>query len=249
MMPSLGFRILHVSSSHAKFIISVTVIILWLTFSQAPVSAAPILLLGYDTTNPNPNINDPSPDLDAADVGPGIIAEQLRRGPGLVPNAGITLNSSSWSTAPNFNPLSDDFLAFGWSDSSVTYDLTDLTWQYDRNPNGPEQIVMTLSTNGGPELIVFSDSFVNPGDETATVDLSSFDAVDSARFRVYGFDAVTSSGTFDIEEIVDGEARGILIRGEVTAVPEPATMALLASIGTATWIRSRNRRWACRDSR
>lgn len=209
---------------------------------QSSLSAAPILLLGYDTTNPNSNINNPSPDLDAADVGPGIIAEQLRRGPGLVPNGGIVLNSSNWSTAPTFDPFSDDFLAFGWSGSSVTYDLTDLTWQYDRNPNGPEQIVMTLSANGGPELVVFSDSFVDPSDETATIDLSTFDAVDSAQFRVYGFDAVTSTGTFDIEEIVDGGARGILIRGEVTAVPEPSTVAAMASIGALAVARVRRRR-------
>lgn len=31
------------------------------------------------------------------------------------------------------------------------------------------------------------------------------------------------AGTLDIEEIIDGQARGIVIKGELSAVPEPHT--------------------------
>jgi hypothetical protein len=147
----------------------------------------------------------------------------------LTPNQGITLNSSDWSTSNSLDLNSDDYLQWGWSSSSQLYDLTDLIIQYDRSPSGPSQLAIAVSIDGGPNQVIFSDSDVLIGDENAEISLSGFDGVTSAQFRLFGFDASNSGGTLDIEELdVDPifPNRGIIVRGTISAIPEPSAALL-----------------------
>ncbi|MFN3190421.1 MAG: PEP-CTERM sorting domain-containing protein [Aureliella sp.] len=196
--------------------------------------SADFVIVGYDTTNPNGANGDPSPDLPAADFPDFVTPLNLSRNlidvtgnagdPGLVPNQGIAFNSRDWSTSSTLNLNSGDFIQWGWSASSNQLDLTDMTIQYDRSGSGPERLAIMLSVDGGNQFTqIFSDNFVDPSDETHTIDLNAFDAVTSATFRLYGYAADSSGGTLDIEEIVEGGRRGILVRGELSTVPEPAS--------------------------
>lgn len=107
-----------------------------------------------------------------------------------------------------------------------------MTLQYDISPSGPSQLAIAASINGAARVVIFLDNNVDPSDETHTIDLTMFDNVQSAVFRLYGFDAAATGGTLDIEEIIDGGARGILIDGELSVVPEPGlgfAITILAS--------------------
>lgn len=195
-------------------------------------------ILEYDTTNPNGFNGDPAPDLPAADwqyVSPLL----LSRGAGVVPNVGIAFNSSNWSLANTADLDSDQYIQWGWTASSQPLDLTSMTLQYDVSPAGPSQLVIAASINGGVLTTIFSDGFVDPSDETHTIDLSMFDNVQSATFRLFGFDAADLGGTLDIEEIVDGGSRGILVRGELSAVPEPGAMGSFVTLLAFTTLRRR----------
>ena len=187
----------------------------------AQAARGAISLIEYDTTNPNGANGAPSPNLNAASS-QYVNPLQLSRGAGVVPNVGIAFNSRDWSLENTLNLASDKYIQWGWSGSSHLVDLTSMTIQYDISPSGPVRLAIAVSINGGSQNIIFTDDAVDPSDETHTIDLRMFDQVSSAVFRLYGFAAASSAGTLDIEEIIDGGARGILIDGELSVVPEPA---------------------------
>lgn len=202
-------------------------------------SNAAIVLIGYDTTNPNGADGDPSPDLGPAEFFSSLTPLDLARGPGLIPNAGVAFNSNNWSEDPTLDLGSDRYISWGWSDSVQLLDLTSMTLQYDISPTGPSQLAIAISVNGDPFEVVFSDSSVDPSDETHTINLAAFSGVQSAEFRLFGFDAGGAAGTLDIEEIIEGGGRGILVMGDVSAVPEPASWAFLGLVGTVLVARRR----------
>jgi hypothetical protein len=218
-----------------RFLVSVTIVLL-----VSGTCSADFVIVGYDTKNPNGANGDPSPDLPAADFQNFVTPLDLSRNlfasggsagdPGLVPNVGIAFNSRDWSTSSSLDTNSGDFIQWGWSASSQL-DLTNMTIQYDRSGSGPTRLAILLSTDGGSQFTqIFSDSSVNASDETHTIDLTAFDAVTSATFRLFGYDASSTGGTLDIEEIVEGGRRGILVRGELAQVPEPGA-GLVALVG------------------
>jgi hypothetical protein len=188
---------------------------------------ADFLVLGYDSTNPNGANGPPAPDLAAAEHSSLISPLLLSRGAGVTANTGITFNSSNWSLANTVDFNSNQYIQWGWSAGSQSLDLTTMTLQYDVSPSGPSQLTIALSVNSGGFQPIFTDTSINPSDETATIDLSAFNDVDSAIFRLFGYSASSSGGTLDIEEIFEGGARGILIRGDLAAVPEPSIGNLL----------------------
>ena len=222
---------------------------LTVSITLASVSHAAVIV-AYDTTNPNfdpddPSQNQPSPNLPAADLAPGVTSLDLARGPGVAPALGIAFNSSGWSTALAPNIGGGDYISWGWS-SSPAYDLDALFIEYDTSGAGPEQLVITAQFNAAPPLIVFQDFAVNPGDEELELDLTAFDAITSAEFRLFGYDADNLGGTLDIErydldptDFAPFPDRGIILTGELTAVPEPASFAVLGIVGSACLYRRR----------
>lgn len=151
----------------------------------------------------------------------------LSRGAGLTPNNGIAFNSREWSLSNAVNLSSNKYIQWGWSASTQSVDLTDLEIQYDRSGSGPTQLAIAISVDGGSFQTIFTDADVFIGDETHTIDLTTFDEVESATFRLFGFDAASGEGTLDIEEIEAGGRRGIIVRGELSAVPEPTSSLVL----------------------
>ena len=206
-----------------------------LVLVECPATGATIV--SYDSTNPNGANGDPSPDIPASgDSQSDIEPLDLSRGAGLIAAQGIAFNSRAWRSEDTLDLNSTDFIRWGWSAGTGVYDLEEMYIQYDVSPSGPNQIAITGSFDNAAAVLLFEDFDTNPSDESATIDLSSFDGIGSAEFRLFGYDTANVNGTLDIEELVDtgGNApeipgRGIVVIGTaISSVPEPQSIAVFA---------------------
>ncbi|MEP5760443.1 MAG: VPLPA-CTERM sorting domain-containing protein [Litoreibacter sp.] len=188
--------------------------------------------------------------LSAETLGTGVASAEISRGSGLTARLGssLTFNSNNWSIGGSQADASaaGDFLSWDFV-SSVGYDLTSLAFGYDRSATGPVSIALDIIlrddfTNEitSQEQIFADVSVASNSTETAFIDLSAFDAITNAEFRLFGWGATGSSGTFDIENRASLGTNGIVISGEVSAVPLPASLPLLAgAFGLLAWGRRR----------
>ncbi|MFK7770168.1 MAG: PEP-CTERM sorting domain-containing protein [Mariniblastus sp.] len=222
---------------------SVAAIVLFCSFIfSGNVVDAQVTIVGYDVTNPNGSNGSPSPDLPAAEAASNVTTLLYSRGAGLIPNQGVTLNSSGWATSSLAAAIAaEDYLERGWSNSADQYDLEDMTIQYDRSNSGPTQLAIMLAVNGGAMQTVHTDSDIFVGDETHTIDLTAFDNVLSATVRLFAFDAASPGGTLDIERFnAEPEpSRGMIVRGFVSSVPEPGSVVVLCLVGVGFFVKRR----------
>ncbi len=167
--------------------------------------------------------------------GAGITADNLVAGAGLDVRADSTFNFDDWdvgSTSAADALVAEDFWTWGFT-STTAYDLTDFSIRLDRSPSGPDDFLIELAVNGSSSFAsVLSFDFEDSGNGVnfLNVDLSSFDAISDADFRLTAFNSESSAGTFDLE-LLPNSTNGIIITGEVSAIPLPApALMLLASL-------------------
>lgn len=179
--------------------------------------------------------------------GAGVTGFDLNRSVGLIQNTGGTFNSRSWNEGTDKVTALANNNAIFWGAtiaSGTAYDLTSLTFDYDRSGTGPFAIAVDLFINNVFQGEIFSDGAVaDSASQVANVDLSAYTNVTgSVFFRLSGWGASTSLGTFDIENDLPG-GYGIVVEGDlaIAAVPLPAGMLLLAS-GLAALGAARRRR-------
>jgi len=134
------------------------------------------------------------------------------------------ISSSSW-TYPGHATIiraiaSNDYYAITIT-SSVGYavSFTNFTWRARRSPNGPSNIVLRSSVDGGIDsnLAEWNLATTNQQNIGTTLSLSATNMVE---FRLYGFGAITNSGT---AAVIDGANIGqtgmdLGIFGQVHAV-------------------------------
>jgi len=177
----------------------------------------------------------------------GVTGFDLNRSIGVIANAGGTFNSRDWEEGTDkLSALSNNNAIF-WGltiGAGSAYDLTSFEIDYDRSATGPNSIAIDLFIDNVNQGEVFSDNAVlNSGAQSALVDLSAFQNVTgSVFFRLSGWGATSSAGTFDIENDLAG-GYGIIVSGNpIAAVPLPAGMPLLlAGIGGLAALRSRRK--------
>ena len=185
----------------------------------------------------------------ASETDSRVTGLDLTRGSGLVPSSGSTFNSRAWDGATLAEAQAgNDYLEWGW-ESSEAWDLEWLTVLYDRSGTGPSELAILLSIDDGMQWnMIHEDPFV-AADSTdlAAVSLTQYQGVDRARFRLYAWNAGSSSGTLDLENFSTAPPRAIELTGQTAAVPEPVTTSLVASLTTTgywLWHRRRKRRAA-----
>lgn len=169
--------------------------------------------------------------LAGTSAGAGVSADNLVAGPGLDVRNNSTFNFDDWdvgSTSSADALAADDFWTWGF-ESFVAYDLTDFSIRLDRSLTGPDDFLIELAINGSTDFMsVLGFDFQDSGNAVnfLNIDLSGFNAVTDADFRLTAFNSESSAGTFDLE-LLPSSSNGIEITGEVSAVPLPASALML----------------------
>ncbi|NJL82199.1 MAG: hypothetical protein HC890_03120 [Chloroflexaceae bacterium] len=162
----------------------------------------------------------------------GITGLDLTRGAGVNLNTGGTFNSNNWTIGGDLAAAitNNDFIQWGFT-STLAYDLSDLDIRYDRSGTGPNSIAIQGAINGGDFTTFFIDNSISEaGEDNLDIDLSSFDGVTSATFRLFGFNATSTAGTFDIEDItVIAGTDGIIINGTPSSTVNPGVTVAIAA--------------------
>jgi hypothetical protein len=181
--------------------------------------AAGEVIVGYESLNPEGGVV-------AGEVADGVVALRLSLGPGVTRATGSTYNTRGWNTGPV--PLQDAYIEWGWSGSSRPIDLERLDLRYDRSSSGPRQLDIHLAINDLPFEPIFCDPEVSElGEDQIGIDLTDFDSVESATFRLYAYSAESLSGTFDLENFSTMPNQAVLVSGNVSSVPEPSTLSMM----------------------
>ncbi len=171
----------------------------------------------------------------AADVeGAGVSGFNLSRSTGLEQNVGSTFNSRDWQVGgSHLDAVANHESIFWGFNSTIGYDLGVLSFGYDRSNNGPQSIAVDFFIAGIFQATIYADNSVaSNSTATAVIDLSGYDNVTNGFFRLSGWNAISSAGTFDIENRAALGGKGIVLTGQASVVPLPATLPLvLAGLG------------------
>ena len=181
----------------------------------------------------------------ATNVTSGLTADLLTAGSGLTANSGGTYNWTNWNeTSASAAITANDVFNWGFTvEPSVagTVDLASLDIRYDRSSTGPPNVELSYSVGGGSFVSFFTDTAVSASGENNSIDLSGIAALqdlgvgDTVAFRLVGWGASSSGGTFDLENSPSFGDASIVLNG---TVPEP-TAALLGAFGLLGLLRRR----------
>lgn len=228
-----------------------TFLALCATFAvAAPVQAASFTAVYTFDGSPGNQASEP---VDANPV--GAVFGPILRGPGLVPETGLnSINSSGWTTAAAPDLLNDFYEFTVTPAPGFLLDLTGLDYSFRRSGAGPLSFDVRHSADGfASALFSFTvgDTTINTRLSSSFVVPALTDLTSPVTFRIYGYGAEDTAGTFRLglstaEANPQGLPANLVVRGDLTAaqVPEPATAALLAlgAVGTAAARRVRSRR-------
>lgn len=188
----------------------------------APASAATIVAWESENTATGDR-------LAASEEGAFVTQFSLGRSDGLLAGSGNSFNSRDWEEGTDkLSALANDNAIFWGFDATEGYDLTSLSIGYDRSATGPVSIAIDFFINNVFQGEIFADTNVAANSTaSATIDLTAFDNVQNGFFRLTGWGGTNPAGTFDIENRAAFGGNGIVLTGELAAVPLPAGMVLL----------------------
>lgn len=163
--------------------------------------------------------------------GVGVTADNLEAGAGINVQNFSTFNFTAWdpANASAADAIADDEIWTWGFTSSTAYDLTDFSIRLDRSATGPDDFLIELAINGSSvfaPVLSFDFQDGSAGVSFVDVDLSGFDNVTDADFRLAAFNSEGNVGTFDLE-LLGNSNNGIIITGEISAVPLPAPALML----------------------
>ena len=181
-------------------------------------------------------------------VADGVSATPITAAAGLNDATGSTFNFSGWDTAStDFDAAvaANDFWSWSFTVDSGTVELTTMDIRLDRSGSGPDDFEIRASVNGGTASTLLTHDY---GDSSSGVNFNDVDisalgvlgAGDSVSFTLAAFNSESSGGTFDLEGFGAADVPGLIINGNITAIPEPGTaLALCLAIGGIAAVRRR----------
>ncbi len=172
----------------------------------------------------------------------------LSRGASINAGSGATFNSTGWTTTNSVGDAiaNNDYIEWTITASiGFVVSVSELQLRYDRSGTGPAGVSIRTSLDSYASDI-FTDASVNASGEDNTISGLTLTSSSggSITFRLYGYNASSASGTFDIEELASytetlsptSDNVGIVLRGTVTSSgvskPEPSNQptAFTASV-------------------
>lgn len=158
-------------------------------------------------------------------TGAGVTNAGLTRGPGVTQGGSTVYETKDWTTGAS--PSATDYVQFGWTASpGWGFDLTSLEIQYRRTGSGPTALQIQIQVNNGSFVTFFTDNTVIVQGEFQNIDLSAYNGVTSAIFRIFAYNARNGSGQLDLYNFETGPPAFAIRIGGVTATPEPTSLAV-----------------------
>ncbi len=171
-------------------------------------------------------------------VSSGITAGSLGRGAGLTTatNGGQdSINSMGFETSTSL--VANDYYTFSVGPTAGNrVNFSTLAYTDRHSGSGPASFSVRSSVDGyATSLLTYNISSTNTSNVSHTLDLSSVGTLQnlssSVEFRIYGYNASGSTGTYRI--LSPSAGTGLTISGTfvtAAAAPEPGTLALLGTV-------------------
>lgn len=186
-----------------------------------------------------------NPTIAATHVASGLSGTALSAGTGITANSGASYNWSGWNEVSSAAAISGgDVFTWGFTVGVGvlgSVDLSSIDIRYDRSSTGPPNAEISYSVGAGSFSTFFTDNAVNANGENNSIDLSGISGLQGLGvgsvvvFRLVGWGASSSAGTFDLENTVNFNDTTIQING---TVPETSA-ALLGAFGLFGLLRRR----------
>ena len=191
--------------------------------------------LGTETSEPSVT-NDLSISAAALTLGAGVTAA----------GNGNRFGGSSWFDAGNTvagNTIGEavtgnNFIEFtvaplaGFQFSATSFDFI-----WDRSSTGPSAVAIRSSVDSFASDIGSVTGLLTGGTATTTLNTIPITGLNNiataTTFRAYGFNATATTGTGGFDTVTGTTTANVIFNGDVTAVPEPTSMALIGMFGVA----------------
>lgn len=175
-----------------------------------------------------------TPALSPSSVSNGITVTDLTAGSGLFAEAG-SYSWSDWndsSVSPSNALAANDLWTWGFTVDSGPVNLTALSLALQKSADGPDDVDVQASINGGTGFSVLSQSFggstaVNSFSANQIGSVPTLNTGDSIAFTLTGFNSASPFGSLSLQGI-PGSTAGLIVEGTLVAIPEPTTTSLLA---------------------
>lgn len=186
-----------------------------------------------------------SPSLGATTAAPGVTAGQMSAGAGLGSAGASGWNWDGWTATGAADALSQGQV-WSWGFSSAqAWDLTSFSIRLGRNGNGPQDFLIEMAVNGASSFatVLTGSSIATNGTSFLNIDLSSFDAITSASFRLIAWGARKQKGSLGLANDAT-LGRGFVLDGELSPPPAPIPLPaglplMLAGLGALALVRRR----------
>jgi hypothetical protein len=213
--------------------------------TSASSSTEAAVLLSWNTAgNTGTETTEPSVSNDA-----GIVAAPLNLGPGVIgASNGNRFGGNNWFDAGNTaaapgSTLSEAITGNNYIEFVVAplpgfqFTATSFDFIWDRSSTGPAAVALRSSFDSFGADLGQLTGLPQPNVGTSTfsaIPITGLSDITSATtFRLYGFNTTAVTGTGGFDTVTGTLTPNVIFNGDVTAVPEPTSMALIGMFGVA----------------